>query len=168
MNLIVAITERKRNGIAVSITELLLVAITFSLIFVVASYIVFNVQGSMASTHRLKVYGDAYLYIIQENNTVYAELKLYSDIKPALVIKNMKINNIESERVTIVSILQGDPYINENGELVLPTGSLVIVRFYFPSSIINEINPQYYGVIEGHIITSDGFLYKVALKIKYS
>ncbi len=156
-----------RRGITASITELLIVAITFSLLLVVASFVVLNVHGQTGSTHRLVIYGDSYLYVFRSNNTVYAEFKVYSDVKPAVVVEHMVLGTARSERVEIVQVLQGDPYIDEYGRLVLPTGTVAIVRFYFPGDIIDEISPYYYGVVEAQLVTSDGALYKVALKVRY-
>ncbi len=153
-----------RRGVTAPLTELLMVVVAFAMIFVVAAFVVSNVQGLAGSTHRLQVYGDARLYVDRDTGNMYAVMRLYADVKPSVVIEYLEVGSVRSVNVTILEVKQGEPYV-EDGKLVLPVGSDVVVRFDFPEGSASQVKPTFWGIVEGRMVTEQGFLYKVELKI---
>ncbi len=155
-----------RKGIATSIVVLLLVAIAVAMAAGFAAYVLGLWGGLGGSMERLVVYGDSKLVIDRTNNQVYAVVRLYADIRPAVVVLFMDIGKYRSTNIQIVEVLQGDPYVKD-GKLYLPVGSYAVIRFDFPPELADSILPQYWGIVEGRLVTEQGYLYKVELKVEY-
>jgi hypothetical protein len=155
----------RNRDISIAITELLLAAIAIALSILVINYVIPSLHVLISSTHKLIIYPDSTLYIDETNKVIYADIKLYSDIKPSIEINYLIINNIKNTKIVILSVERGDAYISEEGHLVMKAGTTAIVRFYFPSSLIDSLDISYYGVVEGYLLTHSGSLYKVPLKV---
>lgn len=155
-----------RRGIATSIVVLLLVAIAVAMAAGFAAYVLGIWGGIGGSMERVVVYGDSKLIIDQTNNQVYALVRLYADIRPATTVLYMDIGKYRSTGVQVIEVLQGDPQVID-GKLYLPAGSYVVVRFDFPPELADDVLPQYWGIVEGRMITEQGYLYKVELRVEY-
>lgn len=158
--------KSERKGVTYSITILLLVALAIAMATGFAAYVIGVMGGIGGSAERLVVYGDSLLIVDQAKNRVCAIVRVYADIKPSITIKYMVIGTAQSTNVRILEVLQGDPYV-VNGELVLPAGSYVVIQYDFPGSLASTISPEYWGTVEGRMISDQGYLYKVPLKLKY-
>jgi hypothetical protein len=153
-----------RKGVTDSITVLIIVALTFAAVFVFSAFGIGNVHGLSGSTHRLQVYGDSKLVINKTSGEAYAIIRLYADMKPAVVIDHLIVGKYVSNNVTILEVLQGNPRV-EDGKLILPVGSYVVVRYDLPAGAADNITREYWGYVTGNLITGKGFLYKVTLKL---
>lgn len=156
-----------REGITYSITILLLVALAIAMAAGFAAYVIGIVGGIGGSAERLVVYGDSVLIVDQANDRVCAIVRIYADIRPSTTIKYMVIGTTQNTNVRILEVIQGEPRVVD-GELVLPAGSYVVVQYDFPSSLSATISPEYWGVVEGRMISEQGYLYKVPMKLEYA
>ncbi len=155
-----------RRGIATSIVILLLVAIAVAMAAGFAAYVLGLWGGIGGSMERLVVYGDSKLVVDNTNGQVYALVRLYADIRPSVTVLFMDIGKYRSTNIQIVEVIQGDPQVID-GKLYLPAGSYAVVRFDFPSELTDGLLPQYWGIVEGRMVTENGYLYKVELKVEY-
>jgi len=155
-----------RRGIAISIATLLLAALAVAIAIGFAAYVMGVWGGLGGSAERLVVYGDSKLVVDTVNNEVYALVRIYTDIKPAVSILYLEVGGYRSTGISVVEVIQGDPQVVD-GKLYLPAGSYVVTRFDFPPDMAGEVLPQYWGIVEGRLVTEEGYLYKVELRVEY-
>ena len=151
-----------RQGIADSLTEVLMIAIALAIVAGAISWITgLWGQESASTTERIFIHQDSRIYLDYSTNTVWLELHISSDIKPSVEIYKITLYNIEGIPSSVLSVEQGGPVIiKPDGTVVLPAGTEAWIKVDFPGLNPANVHPVYGSNAEIKIYTNTGYMYK--------
>ncbi len=151
-----------RRGIADSLTEVLMIAIAIAVIAGAVSWITgLWGQESASTTERIFIHQDSRIYLDYNNNNVWLELHISSDIKPSVEIYKVTLYDIEGTASSVLSVEQGGPVtIKPDGTIVIPAGTEAWIKVNFPGLSPTSVHPVYGSNAEIKVYTNTGYMYK--------